>query len=123
MNFVNARKMSKEQKESKAVWSRQNKRSLQKRRSNMVNGIAVILVMIVFISIMANAIGDLKSDKKEKNEELAKKTEAYEEESKRTEELENERLYVQTKKYVEDEARKLGFVYPGEIILKPEQKD
>ena len=39
----------------------------------------------------------------------------------RAEELEAERLYVQTKDYIEKVAReRLGLVNPDEIILKPE---
>ncbi|MDE7156566.1 MAG: septum formation initiator family protein [Lachnospiraceae bacterium] len=43
----------------------------------------------------------------------------YEQESSRTEELEAQKIYVQTKQYIEEMAKKLGLVYPDEIILKP----
>ena len=42
-----------------------------------------------------------------------------EEEKKRAEDLEEERVYVQTKQYIEKVAKeKLGLVNPDEIILK-----
>ena len=45
----------------------------------------------------------------------------YEKESERTSELEQQRVYIQTKKYIEEAAKKLGFVYPDEIIFKPKK--
>ncbi|MBQ3583955.1 MAG: septum formation initiator family protein [Lachnospiraceae bacterium] len=82
---------------------------------------AVILMMAVFIGIIAFQIKDLEKVNQEKTIELNKKQEQYEKESERTEELEEQRVYVQTKKYVEEAAKKLGFVYPDELILKPKQ--
>lgn len=41
------------------------------------------------------------------------------EEQLRTKELEERKIYVQTKLYVEEMAKKLGLVYPDEIIYKP----
>lgn len=43
----------------------------------------------------------------------------YEQESERTEKLEEEKIFVQTRQYIEEAAKKLGFVYPDEIIFKP----
>ena len=34
--------------------------------------------------------------------------------------LEERKVYVQTKKYVEEVAKKIGYVYQDEIIYKPE---
>ena len=79
--------------------------------------------MLVFTGVIAVQIKDLKSTDKTKDIELAAKEEEYEKESERTSELEEQRVYVQTKKYVEEEAKKIGFVYPDEIILKPLPKD
>ena len=58
--------------------------------------------------------------------ELAKQVESLnrqiDEEDARTAELEEQRTYVQTKKYIEDMAReKLGLVYPDEIIFEEEE--
>ena len=44
-------------------------------------------------------------------------------EQSRAKELEEYRVYVQTKQYVEEVAKqKLGLVKPDEILLKPSQK-
>lgn len=56
----------------------------------------------------------------QKNQNLK---ETYEAESKRTSELEKQRVYVQTKQYIEEAAKKIGFVYPDEIVLKPKNED
>ena len=45
-----------------------------------------------------------------------------EEEKERARQLEEQRIYVQTKEYIEKVAKeKLGLVNPDEILLKPEQ--
>lgn len=90
-----------------------------KRGKNIFNSFVVVFIMMSFVGIMMYQIHNLK----EKNEELGEKEASYqkmyEEESERTSELENEKIYVQTKEYIEEMAKKLGFVYPDEIIFKP----
>lgn len=98
---------------------KKRKKTKRRKGQNRFNGIAVVMVMIVFIGIIATQITHLEDTNKKKDEELKVKQEAYEEESKRTMELEEQRVYVQTKKYIEESAKKLGFVYPDELILKP----
>jgi cell division protein FtsB len=42
----------------------------------------------------------------------------------RAEQLKEKELYMQTKDYIEDEAKnKLGLVYPDEIVIKPKESD
>lgn len=42
----------------------------------------------------------------------------------RAEQLKEKEMYMQTKKYIEDEAKKkLGLVYPDEIVIKPKEKE
>ena len=94
---------------------------LAKKGQNRINSIAVFTVMLIFITIIAVQINQLEDTNRKKDQELKVKQEAYDEESKRTEELEEQRVYVQTKKYIEESAKKLGFVYPDEIIFKPVQ--
>lgn len=49
---------------------------------------------------------------------MAQKTE----EEQRTKELEERKIYVQTKQYIEEVAKeKLGLVMPDEILLKPSE--
>lgn len=91
----------------------------RKKGQNRLNAIAVVTVMIIFIGIIAVQIKGLEDTNRKKAQELQVKQEAFEEESERTEELEEQRVYVQTKKYIEESAKKLGFVYPDELVLKP----
>ena len=51
-------------------------------------------------------------------------TRQVENEKKRAAELEERRVYVQTKQYIEEVAKqKLGLVKPDEILLKPAPKN
>lgn len=91
------------------------------RRSNVLNSIAVIVIMIIFVGIVSYQTKELKEKKEELGIKEQKLQEEYENESEKTSELEKQRVYVQTKEYIEEAARKLGFVYPDEIILKPKK--
>jgi len=73
-----------------------------------------------FAVIMCKQIKDSKSELKELTRQelnLQTKMEAVQKEA---EELEERRVYVQTKKYVEEIAKRIGFVYPDEIVYKPQ---
>lgn len=94
----------------------------KRERKNRLSSMAVIFVMFVFIGIIAVQIKNLEATNTKKSAELKVRQEAYEQESERTQELEDQRVYVQTKKYVEESAKKLGFVYPDELILKPDKE-
>ncbi len=58
----------------------------------------------------------------QENQELEAEEESLlsqiDEQEERTEELEEQRVYVQTDKYIEEVAYSLGYVYPDEIIFK-----
>ncbi len=97
-------------------------RRRRKRASNRLNAIAVIGVMIFFIAIVSVQIISLEKVNKEKTRELNVRQEELKQEEDRTQELEQLRVYVQSKQYVEEEAKKMGYVYPNQIIFKPEDK-
>lgn len=100
------------------------RRSREKKRDRWGNRLALIGVTLVVLSLAV--VIDLKSvSLKEKDlayqirEEnlLAQKAE----EEERKEELEERKIYVQTKQYIEEVAKeKLGLVKQEEILLKPE---
>ena len=92
-----------------------------KKTNNRLSCIAVVVVMSAFIGIIAYQINNLEKVNAQKSMELNAKQEAFDKESERTNELEEQRVYVQTKKYIEEAAKKLGFVYPDELVLKPKQ--
>ncbi len=100
---------------------KKNLKGKSKKRKNVLNSIAVIVIMIIFVGIISYQMNSLKAKRDELNAKEQKLQQSYEEERERTSELEKQRVYVQTKEYIEEAARKLGFVYPDEIILKPKK--
>lgn len=90
-----------------------------KRGRNVINSIAVVFIMLGFVGIMMYQIHNLKEENDELGTREAACQQTYDKEVARTEELEEQKIYVQTKEYVEEAAKKLGFVYPDEIIFKP----
>ena len=63
---------------------------------------------------------EAKSEIEELNRKQQKLEQQLVEEQQRAQELEERRVYVKTKKYVEEMAKKLGLVYPDEIIYRPD---
>lgn len=98
---------------------REARKAIVTRRKNLTLVAFVVIVLCCVISF--------------KKIELNQKIAAYEkkiaqleaekaEEEKRTEEIEEYKAYVQTKKFIEQEARdKLGLVYPDEVVFEPEE--
>lgn len=101
------------------------RRSVRKRRERLGNRMAMVAITFVVISL-AVAVNLRGATLKEKDlayqireENLAKQVE---QEKKRAQQLEEQRIYVQTKEYIEKVAKeKLGLVNPDEILLKPIQ--
>jgi len=99
----------------------------KKRRSanRLNNRIAIITVTSVVVS-MALVVNLRVSSLKKKAEEYREKEQSLVEqvtsEQDRSKTLEQNRIYVQTKQYIEKIAKeKLGLVDPDEILLKPEE--
>lgn len=100
------------------------RRSREKKRDKWGNRMALIGITVVVLSL-AVVIGLKSKSLKEKDlayqirEENLLDQKAKEEE--RKEELEERKIYVQTKQYIEEVAKeKLGLVKQDEILLKPE---
>lgn len=100
-------------------------RSVRKRKERLGNRMAMIGITFVVLSmaVVMHIRGETLREKdlayqiKEENLNYQ-----LEQESKRAEELEEQRIYVQTKEYIEKVAKeKLGLVNPDEILLKPIQ--
>ena len=96
------------------------KRKVAYRKKNQ-NKLSMFLVTVVVLMIMlVVAIGRVelqqKLDEAQAQEEAL--LEQIAEEDKRAEEIEEYRVYTQTKKFVEEVAKeKLGLVYAGEIVF------
>ena len=107
-------------------------RSKRARRGKWENRMAILgitMVVIYFgckvisLAVAVNAKGaslrQTELDYQQKEEELTRKVQ---DEENRTKELEEYKVYVQTKQYAEEVAKeKLGLVNPDEILLKPKQ--
>lgn len=106
--------------------ARENGRVRRKKKENLNNRMALIGITLVVLSlaVIVQTRGvDLKKkdlDYQIKEEQLSKQVQ---EEEARAEELEEYRIYVQTKQYIEKIAKeKLGLVNKDEILLKPAEK-
>ena len=94
----------------------------RKRREGWSNRLAIIGITVVVLSLAL--VVNIKNHSMEKKvmEYQAKEeslTRQVENEQKRAAELEERRVYVQTKQYIEEVAKqKLGVVKPDEVLLK-----
>ena len=98
----------------------------KKRREGLGNRLAIIGITIVVLSL-AVVVNVKNTSMEKKLMEYQAKEESLirqvENEQKRAAELEERRVYVQTKQYIEEVAKqKLGLVKPDEILLKPRPK-
>ena len=99
----------------------------RKKRDRWGNRMAIVGITVVVASLAV--VVNLKSTSMRKKElEDQIREEALEkqktEEENRARELEEYRVYVQTKQYIEEIAKqKLGLVNPDEILLKPAPKE
>lgn len=99
---------------------RKIRKSSQKSRSK-AGMIAILIVVLAIGVVFASKMVDAQKrvDSLEKAE--AGKQELLDAEYARTAGLEEQQIYVKTKKYIEEKARELGLVYPDEIIFVPEK--
>lgn len=104
---------------------RETRRSVRKRRERLGNRMALVGVTFVVISlaVVVNFRG-AELRKKDLSYQMREEslTKLLDQEKERAEKLEEERIYIQTKEYIEKVAKeKLGLVNPDEILLKPER--
>ena len=79
----------------------------------------VVLSLAVVVNLKSASLKakDLEYQIREENLQAQK-----DEEEQRTKDLEERKIYVQTKQYIEEVAKeKLGLVMPDEILLKPSE--
>ncbi len=79
----------------------------------------MIAIAAIFIFLLGIQIKNMEQEDKELAAKVNDLQTTYEQECSRTAELEAQKIYVQTKQYIEEMAKKLGLVYPDEIIFKP----
>lgn len=93
-----------------------------KKASSKVVGLLVVVAVVVVLAISIGARGRVVDAKNNEDKAIIEQLQKEkEEELKRTEELNAYSKYVHTKQFIEEIARKrLGLVYPNEIIFQGE---
>lgn len=93
----------------------------QKKKENRL-GMMMVTITVVMLLVVVSIRGVEMYHKLEANQERVEQLQQQlADEQKRTEEIEEYGKYTQTKKFAEEVAKdKLGLVYEGEIIFKPE---
>ena len=103
------------------------RRTRRRRKDRWGNRLAIIGITLVVFSL--GVVVNVKSaSMRKKDLEYQVREEALmqqlDQEKNRAQELEEYKVYVQTKQYVEEVAKqKLGLVKPDEILLKPVPKE
>ena len=88
-------------------------------QGQMIFSIIMLLIIVLCAILLVqtfNAYGTL-SDLKKQKKEL---TQEYNDQLELSDELKEKEDYVKTDEYIEEMARKMGLVYPDEVIFKPE---
>ena len=88
-------------------------------RMTLIGITVVVLSLAVVVNLKSASLKakDLEYQIREENLQAQK-----DEEEQRTKDLEERKIYVQTKQYIEEVAKeKLGLVMPDEILLKPSE--
>lgn len=97
-----------------------NKRADRSRRLNLQ---AVALVVLLLCGVVGYKKIDLLNQEAECQKKLGQLEETKKTEEQRSLEIEDYKIYVQSKQYIEQEARdKLGLAYPDEIVFQAEEK-
>ena len=95
---------------------------VKEKRKNGLKIIAVA-VLVLFAVITYNSI-QLKAERRALESQKRELTAELQEEQERSGELEEQRAYMQTVRYIEEVARNvLGLVYPEETILRPQEEE
>lgn len=94
---------------------------VKKKKQNRLSMFMVTVVVLMVLVVVAIRSVELRAKQETYNERIAQLTQQKELEEQRTLEIEEYEKYTKTKKFVEEVAKdKLGLVYEGEIIFKPE---
>lgn len=106
---------------------RDNGRNRKKKKERLTNHMALIGITLVVLSLaVAVHLKGIDLKKKDLNYQIRQENLEIQlaSEQKRAENLEEYRVYVQTKEYIEKVAKeKLGLINKDEILLKPIDKE
>ncbi len=92
----------------------------KKRRQNWLAMFGITLIVVALVCVLGYQTVLLQQKSDQYTDRLAAIERQLEEQEVRAADLETQRIYTQTKQFVEQEAKaKLGLVNPNEIILIP----
>ena len=80
----------------------------------------ITIVVAAFCIVMGAQMFQKYNTLRKLKEQESKLQKQYEKELQLSEELKDQESYVKTDDYVEEMARRLGLLYPNEVIFKPE---
>lgn len=95
------------------------KSGTNKRR--VVLAVMIVVVFVVAIVFFGAEILQLRAKNKELEARKERLEELLENENLRKSMLESEEVYIQTKKYIEEKAKAIGYVYPDEVIFRKDE--
>lgn len=95
------------------------------KREKRKNGLRIIAVLVlVLFGVITYSSVQLQQEKRALEQRKGELQEQLQSEQERTEELEDQRAYMQTVRYIEEIARDvLGLVYPDETILRQSEEE
>lgn len=97
---------------------RYQKKKNRWKNPGILAALAVVLILACVLAVENRRLGKVRAEYQRQEQELRREVE---EESQRAEELEEYRIYVQTREYIQQMAReKFGLVNPDETVVKPE---
>ena len=94
----------------------------RRKKAGRFTMLVMLLMALSFYAVIGHNISKSSSELKELEKKEAKLIEKRDEQLDLKEELEERAVYVKTKAYVEEMAKKLGLVYPDEVVIKPEEE-
>lgn len=93
----------------------------KKKNESRLGIVGICAVVIAFGVIMFIKTRDVKEEAADLSKKQQQLEQQLEDEEERAGQLEERKIYVQTKKYVEEVAKSLGLVYPDELIYRPDR--
>ncbi|MBR3243774.1 MAG: hypothetical protein IKF90_13950 [Parasporobacterium sp.] len=91
------------------------------RKRRLILAIMIAVVFVGGCSLLFMEIFQLRAKNAELELRKARLEQLLEDENLRKGMLENEEVYIQTKKYIEEKAKAIGYVYPDEIIFRKDE--
>jgi len=93
----------------------------RRRSSNRLGIIGITAVVAILGGVLTFSMMESNKKLTTLTNQEAKLQEELEQEQTRVDELEEQRVYIQTKKYIEEAAKRFGLVYPDEVIFKAKE--